>query len=94
MRVRWTRKALVNLDDAIEYIAGDDPTASRNVAQKIWDSSQMLALQPAIGRPGRVSGTRELLISGLPYILSYIQKGDAIYILRLIHSSMIWPTKL
>jgi plasmid stabilization system protein ParE len=94
MRVKWTRKALVNLDDAIEYIAGDNPTASRNVARKIWDNSQMLAFQPGIGRPGRVSGTRELVISGLPYILPYIQKGDTIYILRLIHSSMIWPTKL
>jgi plasmid stabilization system protein ParE len=48
MRVKWTRKALVNLDDAIEYIAGDNPTASRNVARKIWDNSQMLAFQPAI----------------------------------------------
>ena len=93
MQVKWTRKALVNLDNAIEYIAGDDPTASHNAARKIWESSQMLAFHPALGRPGRVSGTRELVISGLPYILPYIQKGDTIYILRLMHSSMIWPAQ-
>ncbi len=93
MRVKWTKKALINLDDAVEYIAGDNPTAAHNVAQRIWDSSQMLALQPALGRPGRVSGTRELIIAGLPYILPYCRKGDTVYILRVIHSSMIWPDK-
>ena len=93
MRVKWTRKALVNLDDAVEYIAGDNPTAARKTAQRIWDSSQMLTMQPGLGRPGRVQGTRELVVSGLPYILPYIQKGDTLYILRVIHTSMIWPDK-
>lgn len=91
MRVKWTRKALINLDDAVEYIAGDNPTAARRAASRIWDSSQMLALQPGLGRPGRVKGTRELVISNLPYILPYSQKGDSIYILRVMHTSMMWP---
>jgi len=94
MRVKWTRKALLNLDDAVEYIAGDNPTAARRVASRIWESSQMLALQPGLGRPGRVKGTRELVISSLPYILPYSQKGDTIYILRVMHTSMMWPNIL
>lgn len=93
MQVKWTRKALINLDDAVEYIAGDNPIAARKVAQRGWDSSQLLALQPCAGRPGRVQGTRELVISNLPYILPYIQKGNTIYILRVMHTSMIWPGK-
>lgn len=91
MRVKWTRKALANLDDAVEYIARDNPSAARKVAQQIWDSSQILALQPALGRLGRVSGTRELVIDNLPYVLPYHQKDDSIYILRVIHTAMIWP---
>jgi plasmid stabilization system protein ParE len=94
MRVKWTRKALINLDDAVEYIAGDNPAAAQKVAQQIWDSSQMLALQPGLGRPGRVQDTRELVISGLPYILPYCRKGDTIYILRVMHTAMMWPNKL
>ena len=94
MRVKWTRKALLNLDDAVEFIAGDNPTAARRVASRIWESSQMLALQPGLGRPGRVKGTRELVISSLPYILPYSQKGDTIYILRVMHTSMMWPNIL
>ena len=90
MRVKWTRKALINLDDAVEYIARDNPTAARKVALRIWDGSQMLALQPNLGRPGRVQNTRELVISDLPYILPYSQKGNTIYILRVMHTSMMW----
>ncbi len=43
------------------------------------------------GRLGRVPGTRELIISGLPYILPYIEKNGTIYILRILHTSMKWP---
>ena len=93
MQVKWTIQALTNLDDAVEYIAGNNPAAAKNVAQRIWQSSQLLALQPNLGRPGRVTGTRELIVSNLPYILPYIQKGSAVYILRVIHTSMMWPRK-
>ena len=91
MRVKWSRKALLNLDQAVEYIAADNPTAAAEVAQRIWDVSQMLAEQPGMGRPGRVKGTRELVISGLPYILPYIEKEATVTILRVMHTSMKWP---
>ncbi|MBV5305861.1 MAG: type II toxin-antitoxin system RelE/ParE family toxin [Desulfobulbaceae bacterium] len=92
MQVKWTVKALTNLDDAVEYIAGNNPAANK-VAQRIWESSQLLVLQPQIGRPGRLVGTRELVIPDLPYILPYIQKGNTVYILRVMHTSMMWPDK-
>ncbi len=94
MQVKWTRKALVNLDDAVKYIATDKPDAATGVAQKIWDTSQMLAEQPGLGRPGRVSETRELIIPGLPYILPYLEKDGIVYILRVMHTSIKWPQKL
>ena len=50
MRVKWSRKALLNLEHAVEYIAADNPTAAAEVAQRIWDISQMIADQPGIGR--------------------------------------------
>ena len=94
MQVKWTRKSLVNLDDAVKYIAADKPTAAAGVAQKIWDASQMLVEQPGLGRPGRVSGTRELIVPGFPYILPYFEKNGIVYILRVIHTSLKWPQKL
>lgn len=91
MPVKWTRTALRNLDNAIEYIAKDRPKAAWEVGQKIWDSAKLLVNHPGIGRPGRVPGTRELVISGLPFILPYVEKAGCIYILRVMHTSMQWP---
>ena len=71
----------------------DNPTAAAEVAQRIWDVSQMLADQPGMGRPGRVAGTRELVIAGLPYILPYVEKAGVVTILRVMHTSMKWPKK-
>jgi plasmid stabilization system protein ParE len=93
MQVRWSGKALLNLDDAVEYLAADNPTMAAEVAQRIWNAAQQLADQPGMGRPGRVAGTRELVISGLPYILPYVEEGTAVIILRAMHASMKWPKK-
>ncbi len=94
MRVEWSDAALDNLDQAVEYIAEDKPAAAAKVAQKIWDATQRLAEQPGIGRPGRVEGTRELVISGLPYIVPYVVKGDRVIVLRVMHAAMKWPEQL
>jgi addiction module RelE/StbE family toxin len=94
MRVKWTRKALDNLDKAVEYIAADKPTAASDVAQKILKATTRLADQSGMGRPGRVAGTRELIITGLPYILPYVEKEGTIFILRVMHTSMKWPKSL
>ena len=78
MRVEWTKKALSNLDNAVEYIAADNPAAARKVAQKIWDTTQLLTKQPGLGRPGRVSGTRELVITGRGATEKMIEKADLV----------------
>ena len=94
MQIKWTRRALLNLDAAVEYIARDNPTAAQNTAQQIWATVSLLVAQPGLGRPGRVSSTRELIIPGLPYILPYTETAGTIYILRVIHTSMMWPKRL
>ena len=94
MQVKWTRKALLNLDDAVEFIAADNPVAASKVAQRIWDAAQQLGAHPRMGRLGRVAGTRELVIVGLPYILPYVEEKGAVIILRVIHASMKWSKKL
>ena len=94
MRLEWSDAALVNSDQAVEYIAQDKPAAAAKVAQKIWDATQRLAEQPGIGRPGRVEGTRELVITGLPYIVPYVVKGNRVIVLRVMHAAMMWPEQL
>jgi len=91
MRIRWTRKALGNLDAAVKYIAADSPGNAREVAQKILAGIQHLRGQPGMGRPERVAGTRELVIPGLPFIVPYTEYDGEIVILRIVHTSMKWP---
>ena len=91
MRIRWTREALKDLDEAIAYIAADNRGAAERVAKAIKAAAKSLATLPNRGRPGFVENTRELLVPNLPYFLVFwIQEGQ-VEILRLIHFSQKWP---
>ena len=93
MRVRWLTQALHNLDDEASFIAQDDPQAAQLVVQRILDSIAILPEQPGIGRPGRVPGTRELIVLKTRYIVPYRVRGQTIEILRVFHTSRRLPTR-
>ncbi|MDO8261893.1 MAG: type II toxin-antitoxin system RelE/ParE family toxin [Gallionella sp.] len=91
MPVRWLRKALLNLDQEASYIAQDNPKAAANLVLHLRDSALLPGDQPNLGRPGRIPGTRELVVSNLPYILPYRVRNDIVEILRVFHMSRKWP---
>jgi addiction module RelE/StbE family toxin len=93
VRLRWLRRALRNLDEDAEYIARDDPRVAARTVERIATSVERLATYPASGRPGRVPGTRELIVSGTPYIIPYRVRGDTVEILRVFHGARKWPEK-
>ena len=86
MRVRWLRAALRNLDEEASHIASDDLVAARLVVVRILDAVAMLAEQPGLGRPGRVPGTRELVVGKTRYLIPYRVRGDSVEILRVFHT--------
>lgn len=94
MRVRWLRKALLNLDHEAGYIAQDNPKAAAEFVVHLRDSALMLGEQPNLGRPGRIAGTRELVVASLPYILPYRVRNDTVEILRVFHTARKWPDRL
>jgi len=93
MRVRWLRKALRNLDDEATYIATDDAAAARLVVKRVLDAVSSLAEQPGLGRPGRVPGTRELIVAKTRYIVPYRVRGETVEILRMFHTSRRLPNR-
>jgi plasmid stabilization system protein ParE len=93
MRVRWLRKALRNLDEEATYIAVDDAAAARLVVKRVLDAVAMLAEQPGLGRPGRVPGTRELIVAKTRYIVPYRVRGATIEVLRVFHTSRRLPER-
>lgn len=87
MRIRWLRKALRNLDEEATYIAADDAGAARLVVGRIFEAVERLSEHPGAGRPGRVPGTRELVVPNTRYILPYRVRGETIEVLRVFHAS-------
>ncbi|NOV19953.1 type II toxin-antitoxin system RelE/ParE family toxin [Ensifer adhaerens] len=70
-RIRWTVWALQRLDEIGAYIEHDDPNAAARVVARLVASVDMLAELPAAGRIGRIAGTREIVLSDIPYIIPY-----------------------
>ena len=93
MHVRWLRKALRNLDEEATHIAADDEETARLVVARILKAVAQLAEQPAIGHPGRVPGTRELVILNTRYIVPYRVRGEEVQILRVFHTSRRPPNR-
>ena len=93
MRVRWLRKALRNLDGEATYIAAEDTAAARLMVKRVLDAVAQLAAQPGLGRPGRVSGTRELVVAKTRYIVPYRVRGETVEILRVFHTSRRLPDR-
>jgi len=92
MRVRWTAPAARDLTQICDYIQEDNSrTTARRVAVSIYDRVGALAEFPEQGRPGRKSGTREVVLSGLPFLAVYRLRGDAVEILRILHRAQDWP---
>ena len=94
MHVRWLRRALENLEEEFAYIAREDPAAAERLVERIAASVQRLENHPALGRPGRLPNTRELVIAGTPYIVPYRVRGQAVEILRVFHGTRKWPRDL
>jgi toxin ParE1/3/4 len=91
MEVRWLDDALADVAEIYRYIAADDRRAAGRVVQRIRAAVGLLAKMPHRGRPGRWSGTRELVILRTPYIVPYRVQGDLIEILRVFHGARRWP---
>lgn len=93
MQVKWLRKALANLDHEAAYIAQDNPVAAQKVVKTILDTVALLAEQPAMGSPGRIAGTRELVITDTRYLVPYRVKNGQVEILRVFHTSRKPPER-
>jgi toxin ParE1/3/4 len=67
--------------------------AAKKQLDTITRAVEQLANFPEMGRPGRVDGTRELVIQSTPYIVTYRVKGELVRVVALLHGARRWPTK-
>jgi len=89
MEVRWSTLAAEDLERIFRRIEKDNPTAARETVKAIYDGCASLSHFPHRGRPGRMSGRRELVFS--PYVAVYHVKENAVEIYRIYHGAQDWP---
>ncbi|OIP14872.1 MAG: type II toxin-antitoxin system mRNA interferase toxin, RelE/StbE family [Comamonadaceae bacterium CG_4_9_14_3_um_filter_60_33] len=89
----WLPVASTQRFEQLDYIAQDNPLAAMSQDEEIEHQVDMLMQHPQMGRPGRLRGTRELVISRTPFIAIYRVKGRRIEVIRLLHSSQQWPVQ-
>jgi toxin ParE1/3/4 len=94
MKVVWSRRAIRHLVYLREYIEKDSEQNAALVAKRILQAVDLLQTQPAMGRPGRVLGTRELVVPDTPYIIPYRVRRGRLELIAVFHGRQKWPAKL
>lgn len=92
MKVIWTKESRVTLSAIYDYISKDSELPAEKVIFHIINTVDNTVKNfPHIGRIGRIFGTREYIISEYPYVVIYAVKKQAVYVIRVMHSSMKYP---
>ena len=91
MQLRWTEEAANDLERIADYLIQNTPGRAPALVQRIYDAAGSLLTLPHRGRLGKVEGTRELVLSALPYVLVYVVRQDVIVVVRILHGAQQWP---
>ncbi|MGZ8324637.1 MAG: type II toxin-antitoxin system RelE/ParE family toxin [Rhodoplanes sp.] len=93
MTLVWSPEAINDLRSPRAYIEQDNPQPPAHRASRNRNFETLLPENPSIGRPGRVPGTRELVIPKTPFIVPYRVQAGTIQILRIYPGARRWPEK-
>ena len=91
MKLRWTEEAANDLEQITDYLFENAPGRAGELVREIYDAASALLKFPHRGRPGRKEGTRELVLSPLPYVVVYQIAAEVIHIARILHGAQKWP---
>lgn len=91
MTLQWEPESIADRTSIFDYICADSPRAALEVDDRILHAIRSLKTLPEKGRPGRVVGTRELVITGTRYLAAYRIEGNTIIILRIVDGARRWP---
>ena len=93
MKIVWSPRAVGHLVALRDYIARDSDREAAAVAARLVEAVELLETKPHLGRPGRVMGTRELVVEGTPYVIPYRVRGDKLQLLAVFHGRRKWPLR-
>lgn len=93
MTIEWTKAAKAHLLDLDAYLFERSPAGADRVVDAIYEAVGTLEQFPFLGRPGRVTGTRELVVPATRYLVAYRIRGEAVQILAVMHGAQRWPRR-
>lgn len=91
MRIRWTFAAAEDLEHIKNYLVEHLPHLAESTVIELYEAIRSLKVSPRRGRPGREEGTREMVLSRLPYIVAYRIKDQTIEVLHIYHGAQSRP---
>lgn len=96
MQIIWSTEAEADLEEAFEHISAENPQAALKLFYRVKEKVELLVDHPGLGKPGRVPGTKELVITNTPFVVPYrvLPQKKQLQIIRVFHSSREWPEEI
>jgi toxin ParE1/3/4 len=91
MHLQWTEAAANDLERIADYLFSHAPDRATRLIRSIYEAPKTLLSFPHRGRPGKKAGTRELVLSPLPWIVVYTVRADVVHVVRMLHGAQRWP---
>jgi toxin ParE1/3/4 len=91
VKIRWTALAAADLKSAHDYLSERSPRQADALIDRILASIDILERYPNAGRHGRMEGTRELIVTGTPFVVYYRLRRDRVEVLSVLHGARKWP---
>jgi toxin ParE1/3/4 len=91
MEIRWSPEAAADFAGIIEYVRTQKLSAADRIAHTVYDTVTSLESFSRRGRPGRIEGTRELVLAPLPFVVVYRITQNVVEVVRVLHGSQRWP---
>ncbi len=89
-KLHWTPEAVQDREAVYDHIEADNPVAALALDELFAEKAGCLVEHPGLGRPGRIAGTRELVVHQ-NYILVYDLASDLVRVPRVLHAARQWP---
>jgi len=91
VKLRWTQRAVADLEEISDYLLSVSPTSWERLVTRIEAVTEYLLQFPHMGKMGLVSGTREFVLSGTPYIIVFRVREDVVQVLSIRDGRMQLP---
>ena len=90
LALEWRLAARADLLAIVDYISDDNPDAAQRLKDEIEAKVAKFQARPKLFRPGRVPGTREMVVRP-NYIVIYAFDAYKVSMLWVLHTAQQWP---